>query len=119
MVYTALDAAKQSASSGITCEVVNCRFIKPMDTAYLDSIKKKFAKIITLEEGTTTGGFGDGVAGWLLENGFQGQFKKLGLPDTFVEHGSRDQILTMLGLDVDGVAQSIRNFVGEKDSVSV
>ena len=119
MVYTALDAAKQSALSGITCEVVNCRFIKPMDTAYLDSIKKKFAKIITLEEGTTTGGFGDGVAGWLLENGFQGQFKKLGLPDTFVEHGSRYQILTMLGLDVDGVAQSIRNFVGEKDSVSV
>ena len=119
MVYTALDAAKQFASSGITCEVVNCRFIKPMDTAYLDSIKKKFAKIITLEEGTTTGGFGDGVAGWLLENGFQGQFKKLGLPDNFVEHGSRDQILTMLGLDVDGVAQSIRNFVGEKDSVSV
>ena len=54
-----------------------------------------------------------------MENGFQGQFKKLGLPDTFVEHGSRDQILTMLGLDVDGVAQSIRNFVGEKDSVSV
>ena len=119
MVYTALDAAKQFASSGITCEVVNCRFIKPMDTAYLDSIKKKFAKIITLEEGTTTGGFGDGVAGWLLENGFQGQFKKLGLPDNFVEHGSRDQILTMLGLDVDGVTQSIRNFVGEKDSVSV
>ncbi len=119
MVYTALDAAKQFASSGITCEVVNCRFIKPMDTAYLDSIKKKFAKIITLEEGTTTGGFGDGVAGWLLENGFQGQFKKLGLPDNFVEHGSRDQILTMLGLDVDGVTQSIRNFVGEKDTVSV
>ena len=119
MVYTALDAATHSASSGITCEVVNCRFIKPMDTAYLDSIKKKFVKIITLEEGTTTGGFGDGVAGWLLENGFQGQFKKLGLPDNFVEHGSRDQILTMLGLDVDGVAQSIRNFVGEKDSVSV
>jgi len=119
MVYTALDAAKQIVSMGITCEVVNCRFIKPMDTAYLDSIKKKFAKIITLEEGTTTGGFGDGVAGWLLENGFQGQFKKLGLPDNFVEHGSRDQILTMLGLDVDGVTQSIRNFVGEKDSVSV
>ena len=119
MVYTALDAAKQIASSGITCEVVNCRFIKPMDTAYLDSMKKKFTKIITLEEGTTTGGFGDGVAGWLLENGFQGQLKKLGLPDTFVEHGSRDQILAMLGLDVDGVVQSIRNLVSEKETVSV
>ncbi len=82
-------------------------------------MKKKFTKIITLEEGTTTGGFGDGVAGWLLENGFQGQLKKLGLPDTFVEHGSRDQILAMLGLDVDGVVQSIRDLVSEKETVSV
>ena len=60
-----------------------------------------------------------GALNFWVQNGFQGQFKKLGLPDKFVEHGSRDQILTMLGLDVDGVTQSIRNFVGEKDSVSV
>ena len=45
--------------------------------------------------------------------------KKLGLPDTFVEHGSRDQILAMLGLDVDGVVQSIRDLVSEKETVSV
>ena len=119
MVYTALEASKQLVSSGITCEVVNCRFIKPMDTAYLDSMKKKFKKIITLEEGTTTGGFGDGVAGWLLENGFQGQLKKLGLPDTYVEHGSRDQILNMLGLDVDGIAKSVRELVGNKETILV
>lgn len=90
-----------------------------MDTAYLDSMKKKFKKIITLEEGTTTGGFGDGVAGWLLENSFQGQLKKLGLPDTYVEHGSRDQILNMLGLDVDGIAKSVRELVGNKETILV
>ena len=115
MAYTAMDAAKNLASIGITCEVVNCRFIKPMDTAYLNSIKSKFSKVITLEEGTTTGGFGDGVASWLLENGFSGTLKRLGLPDTFVEHGSRDQILTMLGLDENGVAKTIQEMVTKKE----
>ena len=115
MAYTAMDAAKNLASIGITCEVVNCRFIKPMDTAYLDSIKSKFSKVITLEEGTATGGFGDGVASWLLENGFSGMLKRLGLPDTFVEHGSRDQILTMLGLDANGIAKTIQEMVTKKE----
>ena len=115
LVYTALDAAQNLASIGITCEVVNCRFIKPMDTAYLDSIKSKFSKVITLEEGTATGGFGDGVASWLLENGFSGMLKRLGLPDTFVEHGSRDQILTMLGLDANGIAKTIQEMVTKKE----
>ncbi|MCH2650104.1 MAG: 1-deoxy-D-xylulose-5-phosphate synthase [Candidatus Marinimicrobia bacterium] len=115
MAYTAMDAAKNLASIGITCEVVNCRFIKPMDTAYLDSIKSKFSKVITLEEGTATGGFGDGVASWLLENGFSGTLKRLGLPDTFVEHGSRDQILTMLGLDANGIAKTIQEMVTKKE----
>ena len=115
MAYTAMDAAKNLASIGITCEVVNCRFIKPMDTAYLDSIKSKFSKVITLEEGTVTGGFGDGVASWLLENGFSGTLKRLGLPDTFVEHGSRDQILTMLGLDANGIAKTIQEMVTKKE----
>ena len=115
LVYTALDAAQNLASIGITCEVVNCRFIKPMDTAYLNSIKSKFSKVITLEEGTATGGFGDGVASWLLENGFSGMLKRLGLPDTFVEHGSRDQILTMLGLDANGIAKTIQEMVTKKE----
>ena len=115
LVYTALDAAQNLASIGITCEVINCRFIKPMDTAYLDSIKSKFSKVITLEEGTATGGFGDGVASWLLENGFSGTLKRLGLPDTFVEHGSRDQILTMLGLDANGIAKTIQEMVTKKE----
>lgn len=119
MVYTAIDASKQLTSTGLSFEVVNCRFIKPMDKAYLDTLNKKFSTIITLEEGTITGGFGDGVASYLLENGFNGKMKKLGLPDSFVEHGSRDELLSLIGLDVDGVANSISDFVGEKGIVSV
>ena len=117
MVYSALDASQQLTDSGITCEVVNCRFIKPMDEAYLASMKNKFSTIITIEEGTLVGGFGDGVAGWLLENGYSGQFKKLGLPDSFVEHGTRDELLAMLGLDSAGIATTIQELIGQQKVV--
>ena len=113
-VYTALEVANRLDSLGISCEVVNCRFIKPMDTSYLDMIIKKFSKIVTIEEGTIVGGFGDGVAAWLLENGFKGRFKKIGLPDSFVEHGTRDEILSMLNLDTDGIVQEIKKILLSK-----
>jgi 1-deoxy-D-xylulose-5-phosphate synthase len=111
MVYTALSAADKLNDENIKVEVINCRFIKPMDTACLENIKNKFKNIITFEEGTINGGFGDGVASWLLENGYQGSLKRLGLPDSFVEHGSRDQILNRLGLDLEGLVLSIKDMV--------
>ena len=119
MVYTALDVAKELEPKGITCEVVNCRFIKPMDISYLEIIRTKFSCVLTIEEGTISGGFGDGVAGWLLENGFLGKMKKLGLPDAFIEHGTRNQLLEMIGLDKEGILNTIEKFlIHEEDSSS-
>ena len=107
MVYDAINAAKRLITKGISCEIVNCRFIKPMDISKLKSIKNKFNKIITIEEGVITGGFGDGVASWLLEEEFSGKLKRLGLPDQFVEHGPRDTLLKNLGLDSVGIENTI------------
>ena len=108
MVYSALSVASDLDKENISCEVVNCRFIKPMDTAYLNSIiKRGFDKIITIEEGVINGGFGDGVSSYLLENGYSGSIKRLGLPDSYVEHGSRNQILNSLSLDNDGIKNKI------------
>jgi len=107
MVYTAIDASEILKDKGISCEIINCRFIKPMDLSTLDSIRLKFKKIITIEEGVITGGFGDGVASWLIEEGFNGKLKRLGLPDHFVEHGPRDKLLQILGLDSEGLSKSI------------
>ena len=84
MVYNALEVAKKLNVIGLNLEVVNCRFIKPMDTSYLKSAVSKFSTFITLEESNTTGGFGDGISSWLLENNFKGKLKRIGLPDSFV-----------------------------------
>jgi 1-deoxy-D-xylulose-5-phosphate synthase len=108
LVYTALEIGKTLAKEGIQCEIVNCRFIKPMDTQYLASIVSKFSKVITIEEGSITGGFGDGVASWLLENNYQGSLKRIGLPDEFIEHGSRDELLDLVGLTATKMMETIR-----------
>ena len=119
MVYSALYIASDLDQENISCEVVNCRFIKPMDTAYLNSIiKRGFDKIVTIEEGVINGGFGDGVSSFLLENGYKGIIKRLGLPDSYVEHGSRNQILNSLSLDNDGIKNKIIDlFVSAKEKV--
>ncbi|MEE2764995.1 MAG: 1-deoxy-D-xylulose-5-phosphate synthase [Candidatus Neomarinimicrobiota bacterium] len=119
MVFTAQEVADELAKSGISCEVVNCRFIKPMDEQYLKYILGKFDYVITIEEGVITGGFGDGVAAWLLENGYKGKLKRLGLPDTFVEHGSRDQILSLLSLDKVGLLDMIIKLIPIRETIKV
>ena len=108
MVYNALDVAKKLNVIGLNLEVVNCRFIKPMDTSYLKSAVSKFSSFITLEESNIAGGFGDGVSSWLLENNFKGKLKRIGLPDSFVQHGSRAEVLKSLGLDNETLFESIK-----------
>ena len=108
MVYNALDVAKKLNVIGLNLEVVNCRFIKPMDTSYLKSAVLKFSSFITLEESNIAGGFGDGVSSWLLENNFKGKLKRIGLPDSFVQHGSRAEVLKSLGLDNETLFESIK-----------
>ena len=108
MVYNALEVAKKLNLIGLNLEVVNCRFIKPMDTSFLKSAISKFSTFITLEENNTAGGFGDGVSSWLLENNFKGKLKRIGLPDSFVQHGSRNEILKSLGLDNETLFESIK-----------
>ncbi len=108
-VYDALKAADKLKKLNINCEVVNCRFIKPMDEGYLNDILKKFDTVVTIEEGVKTGGFGEGVSAWLMQNGFKGHVKVLSLPDEFVEHGPRSVTLEKFGLSATGIENTIRD----------
>ena len=111
MVYSALDVSNKLKLDGINLEVVNCRYIKPIDVAYLSSVALKFSNVITLEESNISGGFGDGVSSWLLENNFKGKLKRIGLPDSFVQHGSREEILKSIGLDNDSLLSVIKSTI--------
>jgi 1-deoxy-D-xylulose-5-phosphate synthase len=108
-VYDALDAAEILIHDGIECEVVNCRFIKPMDNAYLKSIIGRFDQVITIEEGVRSGGFGEGVAAWLLINGYKNKINIISLPDKFVEHGSRNELLDQCSINKQGIVDIVKN----------
>ena len=87
------------------------RFVKPLDEKMLHEVGKKFEKVITIEDGVIQGGFGSAVLEFFADNGYRVQTKRLGIPDTFVEHGTPDELYSMLGLDTEGIANSIREMI--------
>ena len=70
-LITLLKAAEKLKAEGINCEVINMRFVKPLDTKMLDYIAGKHPKIITLEENTLIGGFGSGVLEYFNEKNYK------------------------------------------------
>jgi 1-deoxy-D-xylulose-5-phosphate synthase len=114
MAWRAMQAAELLWSEGISAEVINARFVKPLDTAMIDDICSRFAKIITLENNVIAGGFGSAVLEYIAT---QPQHEKVdvlvhGLPaNEFVEHGDTDQLLAELDLMPDGIARVTKRFI--------
>lgn len=108
MVNTARAAADLLAGRGVQIGVVNCRFVKPMDTSLLADLASRYETLVTLEEGTLRGGFGSGVYEQLSELGVPlPRLIHLGLPDRFVEHGSRTELFEGLGLSPALIAERL------------
>ncbi len=115
MVTTAQKAASILAQKGLHIAVVNARFVKPMDLRMLRLVKDRAETIVTIEENSLRGGFGQAVADYLLSNGFRGKFKSMGVPDKFVTHGNRSDLLKEVGLDVDSVVDEIERLSAHAD----
>jgi 1-deoxy-D-xylulose-5-phosphate synthase len=113
MVKKSLEVVQDLTKDKISCEVINCRFIQPLDEKYLKSMIKKFNKIITIEEGVISGGFGNGVSGWLTDNSYSGNVKRIGIPNRFISHGNRDLLLKEIGLDKSGIVKKIKEFLNK------
>ncbi len=88
----------------------NMRFVKPLDEKSLHQIAKKFTKIITLEDGVITGGFGSSIVEFIQDNNYKNiQIKRLGIPDNFIEHGSITELKQIVGLDKNTIKKEIDN----------
>jgi len=90
--------------------LVNMRFVKPLDEELVLSIAARHAALVTIEENTIAGGAGSAVSELLAARGLQIPLLQLGLPDRFVEHGSRDDCLRMAGLDATSMESTIEHF---------
>jgi len=109
MVETAEKVREGLLAEGIDVAVVNCRFVKPLDGALLRELAGRYPVLITLEENTLRGGFGDGVHEFLHEAGVQtGALHHAGLPDRFVTHGSMTQLLDEVGLSAAELVARVR-----------
>ena len=110
MVDYSLKAAAKLKDQGINCEVINMRFAKPIDTEMLDFIAGKFQKIVTLEENNLPGGFGSAVAEYFILKNYKNDIQFIGIPDKFVDHGTQEELHNILGIDPDGIAETIKQF---------
>ncbi len=81
--------------------------IKPLDTEMVLKCAKETGNVVTVEEHSINGGLGSAVAEVLMENGFGGKFKRIGLPDEFAVLGDTDEIYKYYGLDPDGIAKTV------------
>jgi 1-deoxy-D-xylulose-5-phosphate synthase len=108
----ALAAARMLREEGLDVTVINARFVKPLDAALLERIEAA-PWTVTVEENALPTGFGSAVLELVADAGLAaGPFRRLGLPDRFVEHGERGELLAELGLDAAGIAQTCRQLAG-------
>ena len=104
----ALDAAELLADFGIDCSVINPLFVKPLDIKLLLETVSKTKRIVTVEENVLAGGFGSAVLEALAEAGLNDvSVHRIGMPDSFVEHGTADAQRRQLYLDAEGIVQQV------------
>ena len=115
MVIKSMEVHKKLLEKGISSEVVNCRFIKPMDENYLNESFSKFSSVVTIEEGVKDGGFGEGIVTWSNKNNISNKILNLGVPNKFVDHGPRNILLQEVGLDSTSLFEKIYNFSRKND----
>lgn len=111
MAEMALEAAELLAAEGVQAAVVNVRFVKPLP-GELFHWAEKVGKVVTVEDNVLAGGFSAGFLEECALRGLAPQVKRLGMPDSFVEHGSREELLQRHGLSPRGIFQAAFELMG-------
>ncbi len=110
---TCVKAAKMLAEEGLSVGVINARFAKPLDRTTLLKAVEAAPVVVTVEEGTLEGGFGSALLEAANAAGLDARhIVRLGIPDQFVEHAERGELLAELGLDAHGICAAVRRTLG-------
>ena len=113
LVNHCLEAADTLAHEGLQLGVINARFVKPLDTRTILRALREQPLLVTVEEGALMGGFGSAVLEAASDAGLDAsRIRRLGIPDRFVEHGSRTELLAELGLSSEAIAKACRQWIG-------
>jgi 1-deoxy-D-xylulose-5-phosphate synthase len=113
MVKTALKVRETLKERGLACSIANARFVQPMDTQLLREAAGKYSMIVTMEENVHSGGFGEHVAAWYAQEGLNVPLVQIAVPDTFVTHGSPQELYRLTGIDAQSVVSRILEKIGD------
>jgi 1-deoxy-D-xylulose-5-phosphate synthase len=109
LLARAIKAAEQLRADGLDVGVINARFLKPLDAELILKAIRECGFVVTLEEATLAGGFGSAVLEAAADAHLDAsRVRRLGIPDIYVEHGERDELLADLGLDVESIVATCR-----------
>lgn len=111
-------AIREVKADGLKPAHYDMRFVKPLDEALLHEVFQKFNKVITVEDGTVVGGFGSAVLEFMAAHHYKANVTILGIPDAIIEHGSLKQLHRECNYDAEAIANTIREMMHEKISVS-
>jgi len=119
MTYRCLDAADLLAARGLEVKVVNARFAKPLDRALLVASSRGQPLVMIAEDHALEGGFGESVISCLAEEGaLPGRVIRAGIPDNFLVHGTRDEVMGLIGLDAPTLADRFESVLRYNTDVS-
>jgi 1-deoxy-D-xylulose-5-phosphate synthase len=104
----------RATAEALDATLVNMRFVKPLDTALLLELAESHEGFVTVEDNALAGGAGSAVDEFLAEQGIELPVLNLGLPDLFLEHGSREECLKMAGLDAESIQKSVTEWLAKK-----
>jgi 1-deoxy-D-xylulose-5-phosphate synthase len=111
-----LAAAATLKAEGLDVGVVNARFVKPIDREMVERALRECSFVLTVEEGALMGGFGSAVLEAAADMGLNAaHVKRLGIPDHFIEHADREELLADLNLDAAGIAGACRELAGNTE----
>jgi 1-deoxy-D-xylulose-5-phosphate synthase len=110
----AAEAIRNMEGENLEIEHWDMRFVKPIDTECLHSVFMNFENIITIEDGVISGGFGSAVLEFMSDNNYKANVKRLGVPDTFIDHGSQQELYKECGFDADSICKVIRSMVSPR-----
>jgi 1-deoxy-D-xylulose-5-phosphate synthase len=114
LAFGALVENARAAADALDATLVNMRFVKPLDAELLLELAESHQGFVTVEDNAVAGGAGSAVDEFLAASGVELPLLNLGLPDVFLEHGSREECLAMAGLHPEGIKEAIGDWLTAK-----
>ena len=110
----AQEAITLMKESGISIAHYDLRFVKPLDAVLLHEVFTKFKKVITVEDGCLMGGFGSAIIEFMVDQKYNSEIVRLGIPDEYVHHGTQEELWEDCGFDVKAIVKAVEKMLSIK-----